>query len=240
MSASPHTSRFVKVIGAAAVVAAVSYAGYAAVTWLRYGEGTRSAGDERDPLLDRFMPEYEVGERHHIAVAAPAAVTFSAARDQDLLQSGLVRAIFKAREVVLGGTDRTPHRRGLLADTLALGWGVLAETPERQIVVGCVTRPWEPNPVFQALPPDQFARFNDPGYVKIAWTLRADPVGDAASIFRTETRVSTTDPVARARFRRYWSLASPGIVLIRRLLLAPVKREAERRALEAAAVSRSR
>jgi hypothetical protein len=239
MSASLHTSRIVKAVGAAVAVAAGCYAVYAAMTWLRYGEGAQSAGAEHDPLLGRFMPEYEVSERHHIAVAAPAAVTFAAARDQDLLQSGVVRAIFKAREIVLGGTDRTPHRRGLLADTLALGWGVLAETPERQIVVGCVTRPWEADPVFHALAPDQFAGFNDPGYVKIAWTLRADPVDDASSIFRTETRVSTTDPDARARFRRYWSLASPGIMLIRRLLLAPLKAEAERRALESASLSRS-
>ena len=239
MSASPRTSRSAKAIGAVIAAAAASYAGYAAVTWLRYGQGSRSAGDEHDQLLDRFMPEYEVAERHHIAVAAPAAVTFTAAKDHDLLHSGVVRAIFKARQIVLGGTDRAPQRRGLLADTLALGWGVLAETPERQIVVGCVTRPWEPDPVFRALAPDQFARFDDAGYVKIAWTLRADPVDDGSSIFRTETRISTTDPVARARFRRYWSLASPGIILIRRLLLAPLKAEAERRALASAWPSRS-
>jgi hypothetical protein len=41
--------------------------------------------------------------------------------------------------------------------------------------------------------------------------------------------VVATDPAARARFRRYWTLASPGIVLIRWELLRLVKREAERR-----------
>ena len=35
--------------------------------------------------------------------------------------------------------------RGLLAATLALGWGVLAEVADREIVVGAVTKPWEPN-----------------------------------------------------------------------------------------------
>jgi len=66
--------------------------------------------------------------------------------------------------------------------------------------------------------------------VKIAWTLRADPVGPGESIFRTETRVATTDPKARSRFRWYWSRFSPGIVVIRRVLLSHVKDEAERRA----------
>ena len=35
-----------------------------------------------------------------------------------------------------------------------------------------------------------------PDYVKIVWTLRADPVGENESIFRHEMRVITTDGVA--------------------------------------------
>jgi len=84
--------------------------------------------------------------------------------------------------------------------------------------------------VFRPLPPEDFARFADPGYVKIAWTIRADADGDGRSIFRTETRVVATDPTARAKFRRYWSLASPGIILIRWLMLNPVRHAAEQRA----------
>ena len=61
-------------------------------------------------------------------------------------------------------------------------------------------------------------------------TLRADPVGSSESIFRTETRVATTDVTARKRFRWYWARFSAGIVLIRRLMLWNLKREAERRA----------
>jgi hypothetical protein len=34
------------------------------------------------------------------------------------------------------------------------------------------------------------AAFNDPDYVKIVWTLRADPVDATHSVFRTETRQS--------------------------------------------------
>jgi hypothetical protein len=77
---------------------------------------------------------------------------------------------------------------------------------------------------------EAFRAFDAPGYVKIAWTLRADPLGESESVFRTETRVVTTDAAARARFRWYWARFSPGIVLIRHLLLRPLKREAERRA----------
>lgn len=45
----------------------------------------------------------------------------------------------------------------------------------------------------------------------------------------------TTDPTARTKFRWYWARFSPGIVLIRRIMLGPMKTEAERRALEARA-----
>jgi len=73
-----------------------------------------------------------------------------------------------------------------------------------------------------------FATFNEPGYVKIIWTLRADPISPTESIVRTDTRVATTDRDARAKFRLYWAFLSPGIVLIRKIALAMVKREAER------------
>jgi len=218
------------VAAAGAGLAAGAYAATAAIAWYRYGRPSKSREPENDELLDRFMPTYEIVERHHIRIAAPASLTLAAAREQDLFRLPLVHAIFRTREMVLRTTpDDQQQPRGLLDATLALGWGVLAERTDREIVVGAVTRPWEPNVTFRALPPDEFAAFAQPGFVKIAWTLRADPVDDVTSIFRTETRAVATDPTARARFRRYWAFASPGIALIRRLSLRPLKREAERR-----------
>jgi hypothetical protein len=147
-----------------------------------------------------------------------------------LEQSSIVRAIFKAREWVMRSHPACePEPRAFLAQMRAIGWGVLAEIPGREIVMGAVTQPWMADVVFRPLPAGEFASFHDPDYVKIAWTLRADPLGDAASIFWTETRVVATDPIARAKFRRYWAFASPGIILIRWALLGPLKTEAERR-----------
>jgi hypothetical protein len=102
--------------------------------------------------------------------------------------------------------------------------------PDRQIIMGAVTQPWEANVVFRPLPPAEFAAFADPGFVKIAWTWRADAVTATESVFRTETRAVATDDTARRKFRRYWALLSPGIIVIRWSLLEPLKREAERRA----------
>jgi hypothetical protein len=211
--------------------AGAAYATYVGVTWYRYGEPPRPTAEDEDEWLDRFMPAYEVIERHHVRVHAPAEITLAAAQQMDLLHSPVVRAIFKGRELILGSTpDHRPRPRGLLAEVQALGWGVLAAVPGREIVMGAVTKPWEANPTFRALPPDEFPAFSEPDYVKIVWTLRADPVGVADSVFRTETRVATTDSAARAKFRRYWSFLSPGISLIRWMSLRPLKAEAERRA----------
>jgi hypothetical protein len=211
-------------------VAAGAYAVYVGTTWLRYGQPSPASADDIDALLDRFMPVYEVAERHHIHVAAPAEITFAAACEQDLMALPVARAIFKAREVVLGSEpDTTTPPHGLVAMTKSIGWGVLAEVPGREVVMGAVTQPWEANVVFHPLLPNEFVLFNESDHVKIVWTLRADAIGANASIFRTETRAAATDPTARAKFRRYWSFLSPGIILIRWASLGPLKREAERR-----------
>jgi hypothetical protein len=212
-----------------AALAALGYAAYAGASWTRFGRPARPRrSDEEDPLLDSFIPIYDIVERHHIAVNAPAAVTLGAARELDMLESCIARAIFKGRELMLGGDAAAePLPKGLIASALAMGWGVLADQ-DLEIVLGAVTKPWEPNPVFRELPPRDFARFAEPGYVKIAWTLRADPIDDHTSIFRTETRAMATDMDARARFRNYWALVSPGVALIRRAMLAPLKGQAER------------
>lgn len=218
-------------IAAGTTLAAAAYATYAAVAWYRYGAYRQPAAGASDALLDRFIPTYDIVERHHIRVAAPAATTLAAASELDLLGSPVVRTVIRAREIALGAAPvGRPRSQGLLADVLALGWGVLASEPGREVVVGAVTRPWEPDVRFRAVPSGEFARFSESGYVKIVWTLRADATSDMSSIFRTETRVVATDAEARQTFRRYWAFVSPGIRLIRWAVLMPVKREAERRA----------
>jgi hypothetical protein len=226
-----HVRRALKWTAGALGIAAGTYAGYVGLTWLRYGHPAAASPDKADLLLDRFLPAYDVAERHHIHVAALPDVTFAAACEQDLMAVPVARAIFKAREILLGSEpDSAVHPRGLLALTKSIGWGVLAEVPGRQIVMGAVTQPWHANVVFRALLPSEFVAFDEPDNVKIVWTLRADPVGTNGSVFRTETRAVTTDAAARTKFRRYWSFLSPGIILIRWASLGPLKREAERRA----------
>src|SRR6266536_2566017 len=121
------------------------------------GAGTGARVGRAETLLDRFMPTYEVGERHETRVAAPALVTYRAACELDLQRSVLVRAIFRGRELLMGAerSQQQRHRR-FLQEVLAIGWGVLAEEPGREIVFGAVTRPGRANVRFRALSPSDF------------------------------------------------------------------------------------
>jgi hypothetical protein len=122
MSARTHFQSVVRLAAAAAGVAAGVYGVYAATTWLRYGHPAAAAEEERDPLLDRFMPVCDVVERHAVRVEAPADVTLEAARHANLFEVPLVRAIVKGRELLLGAAgDARSRPRGLLAEVQALG-----------------------------------------------------------------------------------------------------------------------
>jgi len=219
-----------KAFGVAAGLGCAAFAGYAATTWLRYGSARRRRlRDAADPLLDQFTPEYDVYDRHAITVDAPPDVTWAAAKTMDLQSPPAVRAIFKARELLMGAKAApAPRTRAFLEQMQSIGWGPLAESPDHEIIMGAVTKPWEPNPVFRPLPPDQFATFAEPDNVKIAWTIAVTPTPDGGSVFRTETRAVAIGAAARRKFRLYWSLLSPGIILIRSFLVRALKTTAER------------
>jgi hypothetical protein len=218
-------------IAASAIAAgAAAYGAYAAVTWLRYGRTTPPDATEADAVLDGFMPRYDVVHRNKTYVHAPADVTLTAAEEQDLMQAPVVSAIFWMRQAVMGAPYEHALPRPLIEQVRALGWVELARIPGREIVMGAVTQPWKGQVVFRGVPAREFAAFAEPGYVKIAWTLRTDPDGLDACWLRSETRAVATDADARERFRNYWAFVSPGVSLIRRLSSGPMKREAERRA----------
>lgn len=215
-------------------IAAVGYASLVLLNRAQYGSPKRT---EDDPVLDRFMPHPEISERHEIAVHAPVDIVMATAKSLEPFSSPVIRAIIRARELALGGKpDPRSLPPGLYDQMRAIGWVVLSERAG-EVVFGAVTQPWVAAPVFRSIPPEAFREFCEPGFVKIVWTLRAEPAGDERSIFHTETRVETTDPLARKRFREYWSFVAPGIKLIRVALLQPLRRAAEQRVKAEAAVT---
>ena len=220
--------------GAAAAIAVAGYAALVVFNRAKFGKVKGLAG--RDSLLDELIPNPEVAEHHQIDINAPADVVMATAKDLELLKSPVIRAILKVRELALGGEpDKRDHPTALIDQMQSIGWVVLAERPGREMVLGAVTQPWQAAPVFRSVPAVEFRNFAEPGYVKIAWTLRADPTSETRSTFHTETRVCTTDASARRRFRNYWSFVAPGVEVIRMAMLSPLRRAAEQRVARNAA-----
>jgi uncharacterized protein YndB with AHSA1/START domain len=196
--------------------------------------------EEADTLLEHFMPAYDIVERHRVRVGATAHVTLDAARHVDLRSSALIRAIVRLRALAMGDADDGVDRpRGLLAETTSMGWRVLAEVPGREVIVGAAAQPWLPNVTFRPIAPDDFATFNEPGWVKIVWTLRIDSDWPDGVVFGTETRAIATDAGSRAKFLHYWTRVVPGVVAIRWILLRLLRKNAEANRLESLVHGRS-
>jgi hypothetical protein len=232
--------RALKVIRGTVAAAAGIYSGYVAVTYLRFRRESDRTG--RNPLLDQLMPEYEIREHHAVSVSASADITLAAAREFSFHDSLIIRTIFALRELpgrVLGASPAPLVRRPVFAEVMALGWRQLAEISGRQVIMGAVTQPWRQEVHFHGLPAKEFITFREPGYAKIAWTIEVEPAGPSSSVFSTETRVVTTDPVSRERFRRYWALLSPGILIIRYETLRLVRAGAERQSVGRSRASRA-
>jgi hypothetical protein len=182
--------------------------------------------------LDLFIAHPDVRERFETTIRAPAHLVMEVASGFDMQSVPLVKGIFRLRDRLMGADSSAPRvPRGILEETKALGWGVLAEQPGEWIVCGARCRPWMANVTFSALAPAEFAAYAEPGEVKIAWTLEAHALGPALTRFAQETRVVATDEEARMRFRRYWRWARFGIVAIRLLMLPAIRRTAEQRCM---------
>jgi hypothetical protein len=153
----------------------------------------------------------------------------------------LVRALFWMRGKILGAkAEGIVWSQGFVREMMRMGWGTLAEDRSRWFVAGAVCRPWLADTVFTPIPHGQFAAYSEPGQVKILWTLEAERLDEARGRFATETRTVSTDAQGRVKFNSYWHRFGAGVVVIRWLFLAAIRRTAERqwRTVQAGGIDR--
>ena len=165
--------------------------------------------------LDRVMPAWHFSERHAIDVDASPERALAAACEVRLRDIPAAWALLVARGLATSVGDRTfvgLMQRG--------GFVVAAEEPDRELVLVGVGRPWRlTERLRRDIDPVTFA---EPGWARMAMTLRAEP-----GRLVTETRIALTNESARRAFRRYWLVVRPFSGLTRRLLLRAAKRIAE-------------
>jgi hypothetical protein len=161
--------------------------------------------------LDRWLPHYDVRDRHSRRLPVDPARALAALVETPVGCDGLTRALLAVRGLRAGGLPI-----GRFFETL--GFSLLEQT-ETVLVVGASGRPW--------LPRGGLAPFDrtGPGTVRIATDFRAEPAA-GGSVLSTETRVAAADEAARRAFRRYWLLVGPFSALIRRRWLAAAARRA--------------
>jgi uncharacterized protein YndB with AHSA1/START domain len=206
-------------------------------TWARLRDHLEAEGNVPS-VLDRYLPEFDVRERHTRVLRADPDAVRAAVLHTDLTTIPTVRALLVLRafpgrvRVRLGGDAAPVPPPFTLADMPRAGWTALAEGQD-EIAFGTLTRPWK----IGAEAPlkadrESFAAFSAPGYAKVAFSIRADPYDGCRTQMTTETRVTTTDPVSRRRFAAYWVVIGPFSALIRRLALRSIAMHVEHQDLE--------
>jgi len=185
-------------------------------------------------LIDDYMPAYQYGERHAVAIEADRDRAYRAIKETTAAEMPLAGVLSSAR----GLPARLAGRRAsgpagskpVLEELLSGGSVLLQEEPARELVVGEIGRFWSPTGN-QALPvrdAQEFRAFVSPGYAKMALDFRlVDQGGGARTVVTTETRVFVPDPATRRKFGLYWLLIRPGSALIRKEWLQAIKRRAE-------------
>lgn len=178
-------------------------------------------------LADAYLPRPQFAERHHVDIDAAPAVVWRALDTVQLQELPVARWLIRVRALIGRLRNGAPPRDLPTPRTMP----VLARVDGQQMAHGLVGRWWK----FGAEPnrsdvdsPAKFLDFDEPGYAKatFSFAVRTGPAGRTRLV--TETRVTTTSAPAYRSMRRYWPLIRPFSGLIRRVLLAAVKREALR------------
>lgn len=182
-------------------------------------------------LIDSFMPHPETSERHSVEIAASGPVVYEALWTTDLGGSFVIKGLMGLR--TLPGRLLRPQKirysgqRISLQDLIKAGFGMLAEEPGQEVVLGITGPFWRP--VGNTLPFNE-AHFHGsvrPGVARAVWNFTVQQTGEKQTILATETRVVCGDDASRLKFRIYWLAVRPFSGLIRSIMLKAVKRACE-------------
>jgi hypothetical protein len=175
-------------------------------------------------LIDDFLSSYDVCERHQIIVHAPLDKVYAAVRHLDISQAKLSMFLFRLRGIPAGLSTPSCFT---LEDFQKMGFILLDERPNEELLLGLVGRFWTPSGELRRVDSSGFRNFNEPGYAKAAWNFTLAKQPDASVLLATETRVYCLDKWSRRQFRLYWLLIGAFSGLIRREILRAIKRKAE-------------
>ncbi|MBV8668473.1 MAG: hypothetical protein JOZ28_04605 [Candidatus Eremiobacteraeota bacterium] len=177
--------------------------------------------------LDRFLPAPQLRQIDHIDVGAPLDRTWLAVRHFDLARSPFVAALFALRTMPDRVRGRAATHEHLCLDDLTApdsGFRILDEGPA-WVTVGAIGKVWQPEISFVEVTADTYARFQDPGWVKVAWELRCETRGSGITRIIIEVRVAATDVESWKHFVGYFRVIGPFSHFIRRHMLSLIAKK---------------
>src|SRR5712692_5224409 len=178
-------------------------------------------------LIDSFAPNPDAVETHHIAIAAPPDVVYRALWIADLGRSPIIKLLLALRSLpdfaTHPGRTLPRNQKVTLRTLIDSGFGVLAEQPGKEIVLGVSGKFWRPTGNLSTFNRADFDELVPPGLARAVWNFSVAE-SQERTILSTETRVICGDRSSRRKFRAYWFFVRPFSGLIRRLMLRAVKR----------------
>lgn len=180
--------------------------------------------------LDDVVPVADHRTRQARVIDAPPSVVWDELHGLKLsgLPVTLVLSGLRVLPVLLAGKGRGTLDRTFLE---IVPIPELSSEEPSAVVFGGVLQPWRLAGGDQGPPLDAAGvrEWSEPGWVKIAMGFRLTPALGGTRL-SCETRVAATDPAARRRFGRYWSVVGPGSSAVRWEVLTAVALKAEKRA----------
>lgn len=180
--------------------------------------------------LDRFVPVYQFYEVHTLHIKAPKEQVYRAIKAVTADEITFFQTLTWIRRLGRPGPEsilNAPGRLPLIEVATHTSFLLLAEEPNREIVLGTLVKtPPGFEPKRQPTPED-FRSIHNPGFAVAAMNFMVEDAGQDASLVTTETRVFATDASTRRSFAVYWRMIYPGSALIRRMWLRAIRRRAE-------------
>ena len=190
-------------------------------------------------LIDELMPEYDAIRTAHLITDMPVERAWDAVLDADFIEtatsSKLVRGLFAVRtageKVVQTVTRRAPGPQPepesmRLRDMEAEGeWILLGRVEPIEIAFGAIGRFWSGETVWKQITPEEFTRFEDPGFARLACNFSLREYGPERTLISYECRTRATSEDARKAFMRYWRPMSPFIGMVLRAQLRMIARQ---------------
>lgn len=160
-------------------------------------------------LIDDVMPVYDVIKHHEAVLSARPEVVFDAIKGIDFGRSPYIRALLTLRELPQLVRGALPSERLDFEFLMNRGFVVLAEDPDREIVLGVAGRFWRPDGGMVRVDPSEFLTLELPNLAKATMNFAVTDLGGGKTKLTTETRVLCTDNKARRNFGIYWKVIGP-------------------------------